>query len=49
MGAITFPNAIEKNCPSNHHKHYKKVKVCNGYKRMKIETTALGDTKATAY
>ena len=49
MGAITGPNPIEKNCASNHQKHYKKGKVCNGYKRMKIETTALGDTKATAY
>ena len=49
MGAITGPNPIKKNCASNHQKHYKKGKVCDGKKKMKTETTALGDTKATAY
>ena len=49
MDAITGPNAIKTFAHQIIIKHYKKGRFCNDYKRMKIETTALGDAKAREY
>ena len=49
MDAITGPNAIKKVAHQIIIKHYKKGRVCNNYKKIRIETKALGDTKARAY